>query len=83
MMPAQPTPCLVLVKPDLSFSLFEDDLDRPAHATEPYQLRQGDASRRVTQIEFDFRGVPHVPADHQPRDITKVVDCLNKKGGVS
>ena len=66
MMPSDPTSHLVMIHADFTFGFFEDSFNRPSHSTNPSQLSQWNADRRITEKVFDLRGIVQIAANDQP-----------------
>ena len=66
MMPAQPTPYLVMVQAQPPFALLEGRFDGPPHASNPDQRGHRGVDWRIAEIDLEFRLLPHGPPKDHP-----------------
>src|SRR5712691_8645486 len=66
MMPAQPTPHLVMVQAQPSFALLEGRFDGPPHASDPDQRGHWCVGWRIAKVDFQFRLFPYGPPPDDP-----------------
>ena len=59
-MPTQPTAGFIMVEADFTFAFFKNDFDRPTHAAETNQVKQGGVCRRVAEVELEFSRVVNI-----------------------